>query len=134
MSEGGLTAVLSLITELLSLCSNRPDLGQVASVRLDGMIAKIAPRTQPKKIAEDAIHNHISQVGRHAGIHLSFPTRNALKPMAEQLAKRHSLPFNSQELKNKDQVLDWLGRNWEIVQESFFRMMDQTNRIEAKRP
>jgi hypothetical protein len=133
MSGPRLAAAISVIADILSLCSSRPDLAEFAQDRLNEIVVRMVPPIQPKKRAEEAIHGHMVRMASQEGIILQFPSRSELRSMAERLAKWHKLPFNPKELKKKDQVLDWLGKNWDKAETGLYLMMDHSNRVSQNR-
>jgi hypothetical protein len=112
-----------ILSQILNLCKDRPDLVQVAQNRLrdiidqcDGQHTPIVGQPHVEKVIRDHIQHMKTAERKDIKINVIM-----LRDIAQVLAKKHHLDFK---LKCKKDIYDWLADKWSELEMEFFTMLD----------
>ena len=123
-----LQETLGIISEIITICHNNPDLTSVATHRLNELIYYFDSKTGAiqmgnKSRAERAIEDHLLLLKKnHKPIK---PTSIVYRDIAIFLSKKHDLPFDPKVIKKKTDLIQWFNDNWTTIQDQFFFFFDQ---------
>jgi hypothetical protein len=123
-TEEGYSRSISLLSQILNLCNDHPDLVPVAQSRLKQLISELDGQPEPwrgdKPYVEMVILNHIKEMKKTRGIKVEFSVAK-LRLMAQLLAKNHNLDLK---LVCAKDIYAWLETHWPRFSAEFFAMLD----------
>lgn len=127
-----MTRSLEVLSQILLLCRNRPDLSQLAQTRLNEITGRLGQNgggVQPayRYQAEKALAECNARRKKDGRGIVKMQSVN-LRDVCKILSKRLGIAFDGgKPPKKRDDVMKWFDEHWTEVQDPFLRILDSTN-------
>ncbi|OHT00399.1 hypothetical protein TRFO_32937 [Tritrichomonas foetus] len=124
-----------LISSIMKLCKDNPELSNHAVARLSEIIRSFDPNSEITEqnapgCAKRDIMQHIKDKEKE-GIFIKLKSI-MLRDIAATLAKNYDIPYNGKVVKKKCDLFKWFEENWNKIRDPFFILMDRHHEAVTK--
>jgi hypothetical protein len=110
--------ISKIMSELLMLCKSRPDLCPYAEKCLNDIYQQFT--SAPPQIRQLIDEFLSSQNAKQKQVK---PTSVDFREIARVLARQHNLDFDPKVTKKKEDLFQWFGAHWLVIQNDFFVLL-----------